>query len=104
MVDRSARRRLIEGGTERPHALNSTVRGGSLRTVGLVGLTIGVAFGGVFGLAVVSFADCPRPDCSYQRIFGVVAHAAGAGVAGVAASLLVHAFVRLVRQNRDRLR
>jgi hypothetical protein len=37
-------------------------------------------------------------------MLGVVAHAAGAGVAAATASLLVHAFVRLVRQNRDRLR
>jgi hypothetical protein len=72
--------------------------------VGLIGLTIGIALGGLFGLAVVSFADCAGPDCMHQRMLGVVAHAAGAGVAGATASLLVHAFVRLVRQNRSRLR
>ena len=75
-----------------------------MRTVGLMGLTIGIALGGLFGLAVVSFADCTGPDCTRQRVFGVVVHAAGAGVLGAAASLCVHTFVRLVRQYRARPR
>ena len=77
---------------------------GTLRTVGLTGLTTGTALGGLFGLAVVSFADCAGPDCTYQRIVGVVGHAAGGGVAGGTASLLGHTFVRFVRQYRDRRR
>jgi hypothetical protein len=56
----------------------------------------------LFGLAVVSFADCTGPDCTYRRIVGVVGHAAGGGVAGGTASLLGHTFVRFVRQYRDR--
>jgi len=75
-----------------------------LRTVGLAGLTIGVALGGLFGLAVVSFADCAGPDCTHQRLVGVLAHAAGVGVAGATAGLLVHTLVRLLQQFRDRSR
>jgi hypothetical protein len=70
------------------------------RTVGLAGLTIGVALGGLFGLAVVSFADCAGPDCTYQRVVGVFAHAVGVGVASATASLLV----RLLQQFRERSR
>jgi hypothetical protein len=69
-----------------------------LRRPILAGLTVGSVLGGLFGLAVVSFADCSGPDCTYQRVVGVVAHAAGAGVAGGAAGLLVHAVVRLLRR------
>ena len=75
-----------------------------LRTVGLAGLTIGMALGGLFGLAVVSFADCAGPDCTYQRVVGVVGHAAGAGVATATAGLLVQALVRLLHRLRDRPR
>jgi hypothetical protein len=74
------------------------------RPVGLAGLTIGVALGGLFGLAVVSFADCAGPDCTYQRVVGVFAHAVGVGVAGATAGLLVHILVRLLQQFRDRSR
>jgi hypothetical protein len=72
--------------------------------VGLTGLTIGIALGGLFGLAVVSFADCAGPDCTYQRVVGVVAHAAGAGVVGATAGLLVLTLVRLLQRFRDRPR
>jgi hypothetical protein len=77
---------------------------GRLPTAGLAGLTIGSALGGLFGLAVVSFADCAGPDCTYQRIVGVVAHTAGGGVAGATSGLLVGAFVRFFRQHRDHFR
>ena len=39
-----------------------------MRRLIVAGLTIGVALGGLFGLAVVSFADCAGPDCTYQRM------------------------------------
>ena len=64
------------------------------RTAGFAGLAIGLVLGGLFGLAVVSFADCAGPDCTYQRVVGVLAHAAGVGVAGALAGLLAHAVVR----------
>jgi hypothetical protein len=53
-----------------------------VRRLIVAGLTIGVVLGGLFGLAVVSFADCAGPDCLYQRMVGVSAHAVGVGVAG----------------------
>lgn len=74
-----------------------------LRTVGLAGL-IGVTLGGLFGLAVVSFADCAGTDCTYQRVVGVTAHAAGVGVVAATASLLVQTLVRLLPRFGDRPR
>ena len=70
----------------------------------LAGLTIGVVLGGLFGLAVVSFADCIGPGCMYQRVFGVVAHAAGVGVIGAAGGLLVQTLVGLLQRFGDRCR
>jgi hypothetical protein len=72
------------------------------RTAGFAGLAIGLALGGLFGLAVVSFADCAGPDCTYQRVVGVLAHAAGVGVAGAIAGLLVEGLVRSVQRFWDR--
>lgn len=73
-----------------------------VRTAGLAGLTIGAVLGGLFGLAVVSFADCAGPHCTYQRVVGVITHAAGVGVLGATAGLLVHSLVRLVQRFRKR--
>ena len=64
-------------------------------------MTIGIVFGGLFGLAVASFADGAGPDCMYQRTVGVLGHAAGAGVAGATASLIAGC-VRSVRRHRER--
>lgn len=75
-----------------------------MRRLTLAGMTIGIVLGGLFGLAVVSFADCAGPDCMYQRVVGVLGHAAGAGVAGATAGLLAYGFVRSLRQNRERRR
>jgi hypothetical protein len=69
--------------------------------VGLAGLTIGAVLGGLFGLAVVSFADCVGRDCTYQGVVGVIAHAASAGAIGAGAGLLVDALVRLRRRSRN---
>jgi hypothetical protein len=70
----------------------------------VAGLTIGLALGGLFGLAVVSFADCSGPGCTYQRVIGVIAHAAGVGALGAIAGLLVQAVVRLLHRFRHRSR
>ena len=75
-----------------------------MRRLTLEGMTIGIVLGGLFGLAVISFADCAGPDCMYQRVVGVLGHAAGAGVAGATASLLAHGLVRSLRQHRERRR
>ena len=75
-----------------------------LRTPVLGGLAIGAALGGLFGLAVVSFADCAGPDCTYQRVVGVFGHAAGVGAAGALAGLLGQTLVRVLQRFRERLR
>jgi hypothetical protein len=72
-----------------------------LRRLILAGLTIGVVLGGLFGLAVVSFADCSGPGCTYQRVVGVVAHAAGVGVIGAAGGLFVQTLVGLLQRFGD---
>lgn len=79
-------------------------KGAHLRTASLAGLTIGLLLGGLFGVAVVSFADCAGSDCTYQRVVGVLAHAAGVGVAGAIAGLFVQALVQLLHRFRDRPR
>ena len=75
-----------------------------MRRLIVAGLTIGVVLGGLFGLAVVSFADCAGSGCTYQRLVGFFAHAVGVGVAGATAGLLAHILVRLLQQFRDRSR
>jgi hypothetical protein len=53
-----------------------------VRRLMVAGLTIGVVLGGLFGLAVISFADRAGSGCTDQRVVGFFAHAVGGGVAG----------------------
>lgn len=60
---------------------------------------VGAAAGALFGFAVVMFADCARPDCTYERVLGVAGHgAAGAGVGGIAGLVVDGARKLLVRR------
>lgn len=71
------------------------------RRAARLGAGVGGALGALFGLAVVSFADCAGLNCTEERVIGVLAHAAaGAGV-GVALGLILLAMSRLlVRRQR----
>jgi hypothetical protein len=57
--------------------------------------SIGFALGALFGLAVVLFADCAHPGCSYERVIGVAGHAAGGGAIGALAGLAIDGVRRL---------
>jgi hypothetical protein len=63
---------------------------------------MGGALGTLFGLAVVSFADCAGPNCGYDRIIGVLGHAAGGAGGGVALGLLLLAARRVLDWFRNR--
>lgn len=61
-----------------------------------IGAVVGASAGALFGLAVVLFADCAGPDCTRERIFGILAHAgigtpigAALGLAGASAAGLL---------------
>ena len=66
-------------------------RAAAWRRALLLGAAIGAAAGALFALAVVSLADCAGPRCGYERVVGVLGHAAAGGAAG----LLVGALLRL---------
>lgn len=59
----------------------------------VVGGAIGGALGAAFGLAVVSFADCTGPECTEERVVGVVGHA----LAGVAVGAVIGGIIYLIR-------
>ena len=52
---------------------------------------MGGVLGASFGVAVVSFADCAGPNCAYERIVGVLGHAASGAAGGVALAFLLRA-------------
>jgi hypothetical protein len=58
-------------------------------------MSVGATLGGLFALAVVSFADCVEADCSVQRVVGVLGHAIAGGGLGTVAGLLLYLFNRL---------
>jgi hypothetical protein len=53
-----------------------------------IGAVIGGVAGGLFAVAVVSFADCSGPHCNRERVLGVLLHLGlGMGI-GAAVALL----------------
>jgi hypothetical protein len=72
-----------------------------IRKAAGLGAGIGGALGASFGLAVVSFADCARPNCAYERIVGVLGHTAGGAGGGGALGLLLLAISRVLVWFRD---
>ena len=62
-----------------------------------VGSLAGGVLGGLFGLAVVSLADCAGPGCTGERVLGVAGHALAGALLGVAAGGVAWALVRAAR-------
>jgi len=63
------------------------------------GAICGAIFGTLFGLAVVLFADCSGPDCTKERVLGVLMHAGiGLGAGAVLGLVLGLAWKGLSRR------
>ena len=71
-----------------------------IRPVG-IGAAIGATLGALFAFAVISFADCAGPSCSYERMVGVLGHALAGALAGALLGLAV-AMVARLRSRRGR--
>lgn len=61
-----------------------------------LGAGVGGTLGALFGLAVVSFADCAGPNCAYEQLIGVLGHAVGGAGAGSVIALLLLATSRVL--------
>ena len=69
-----------------------------VRRVATIGAIVGSIAGALFGLAVVSFADCAGSNCSAERVVGVAGHAAGGAASGLLLGLLLAGIARLFRR------
>jgi hypothetical protein len=64
----------------------------------LVGAFAGALAGLLFALAVISFADCAGPNCTEERVVGVIGHVLGGALIGEAVWVVAYGLWRLVRR------